>query len=184
MKQEFTSGPGDRDVDTLMADYLSALIRHLTSTLPQTLSATPFEFVITVPAIWSDPARERTRQACRSASGSSAVQLISETEAAAIYAVHALHPQVPNLSVGDEIVVLDAGGATVDLVSYTIRGLEPVLEVEEAGPGTGALCGSKFLDMRFAGYLRRKLGGEEGFGEGILARAVEHFEKKVCPSKS
>jgi molecular chaperone DnaK (HSP70) len=76
-------------------------------------------------------------------------------------------------------VICDAGGGTVDLISYTITNLKPILEVHEATAGTGALCGSTFLNMRFAKFLRAKLGKEEGFDDEVLAEAMERFEKTV-----
>ncbi|SPO03344.1 related to hsp70 protein [Cephalotrichum gorgonifer] len=185
MIRAFAKGSGDHDVGTLMTDYLSALIRHLTSTLrqrlgAQVLSSTPLEYVITVPALWSDDAKARTLQACRDASGSSAVDLISESEAAAISALRELGPQSRGLGVGDTVMVVDAGGATADVISYVIGGLDgPTPEVTEPGPAAGALCGSGFLDLRFTRYMRARLGGEKGFDDEVLAGAVEHFEKKI-----
>ena len=163
---------GGRDVDSLVTDFISQLGEHLLYTLREKLgdsivNSTPLEFVVTVPAIWSDLAKDKTKKACQKASGLSAsqqqVHLVSEPEAAAIYALHGLDPH--GLKVGDTIVVVDAGGGTVDLISYTITGLKPILEVQEAAPGSGALCGSTFLNMRFAKYLKGKLGKEEGFDE-------------------
>ncbi|KAG8669583.1 hypothetical protein FPOAC2_08917 [Fusarium poae] len=177
---------GGRNVDKLVTDFISQLGDHLLYTLREKLgdsivNSTPLEFVVTVPAIWSDLAKDKTKKACQKASGLSAsqqqVHLVSEPEAAAIYALHGLDPH--GLKVGDTIVVVDAGGGTVDLISYTITGLKPILEVQEAAPGSGALCGSTFLNMRFAKYLRGKLGKEEGFDEEVMAEAMEVFEKKV-----
>jgi len=99
---------GSRDVETLVADFMSALGDHLTYTLREKLGdgvvkSTPLEFVITVPAIWSDLAKERTKKACQRAAGLSAkrssIHLVSEPEAAAIYALHGLDPH--GLKVGD-----------------------------------------------------------------------------------
>ncbi|KAI5467022.1 hypothetical protein BGZ63DRAFT_345199 [Mariannaea sp. PMI_226] len=177
---------GGRNVDTLVTDYISALGDHLTYTLREKLGdsivkSTPLEFVVTVPAIWSDLAKDKTKKACQAAASLSAtkqpVHLVSEPEAAAIYALHGLDPH--GLQIGETVVVVDAGGGTVDLISYTITGLKPILEVQEAAPGSGALCGSTFLNMRFAKYLKAKLGKEEGFDEEVLAEAMEVFEKKV-----
>jgi molecular chaperone DnaK (HSP70) len=58
---------------------------------------TTLEFVVTVPAIWSDLAKDKTKQACQRAVGSFSsttptIHLISEPEAAAIYALHGLDP--------------------------------------------------------------------------------------------
>jgi hypothetical protein len=80
---------------------------------------------------------------------------------------------------GCSFVICDAGGGTVDLISYTINSLKPVLEVQEAAPGTGALCGSTFLNMRFSKFLRAKLGKLDGFDDEVLADAMERFEKTV-----
>lgn len=177
---------GGRDVDKLVSDYLSQLGDHLLYTLREKLGesivkSTPMEVVITVPAIWSDLAKDRTKKACQKSSAFSSskqpVHLVSEPEAAAIYALHGLDPH--GLKVGDTVVVVDAGGGTVDLISYTIMGLKPILEVQEAAPGSGALCGSTFLNMRFARYLKAKLGKEEDFDDEVMAEAMEVFEKKV-----
>ena len=83
-------------------------------------------------------------------------------------------------------VICDAGGGTVDLISYTITNLKPILAVQEATTGTGALCGSTFLNLRFAKFLKAKLGKEEGFDDEVLAEAMERFEKTVswCASQS
>lgn len=39
--------------------------------------------------------------------------------------------------VGDAFVLCDAGGGTVDLISYEITKLAPTLELRELVPGTG-----------------------------------------------
>ena len=177
---------GGRNADRLVTDYISSLGDHLMFTLREKLGesvvkSTPLEFVVTVPAIWSDLAKDKTKQACQRAAGLSAtsapIHLVSEPEAAAIYALHGLDPH--GLQVNDTVVVVDAGGGTVDLISYTITNLEPILEVQEAAPGSGALCGSTFLNMRFAKFLKSKLGKEEGFDDEVMAEAMEVFEKKV-----
>ncbi|RNJ59235.1 hypothetical protein D7B24_002990 [Verticillium nonalfalfae] len=174
-----------RSVDELVTDFISALGEHLRYTLQAKLgghivSTIPLEFCVTVPAIWSDLAKDKTRQACQKAPGlvatRSPIHLVSEPEAAAIYALHGLDPH--GLQVGDTIVVVDAGGGTVDLISYTITRLKPILEVQEAAPGSGALCGSTFLNLRFRKFLTSKLGSEEGFDDEVLAEALDVFEKK------
>lgn len=180
------AGRGGRNAEKLVTDYMSALGDHLMYTLREKLGdsvvkSTPLEFVVTVPAIWSDLAKDKTKKACHKASGLSAtkqpIHLVSEPEAAAIYALHGLDPH--GIMVGDTVVVVDAGGGTVDLISYTITGLKPILQVQEAAPGSGALCGSTFLNMRFAKFLKAKLGKEDGFDDEVLADAMEVFEKKV-----
>ncbi|ENH68697.1 Heat shock 70 kDa protein 12A [Fusarium oxysporum f. sp. cubense race 1] len=174
-----------RNVDELVTDFISQLVDHLMYTLREKLGSglvdsTPLQFVITVPAIWSDLAKEKTKKACEQAMISVSehhVHLVSEPEAAAIYALHDL--DMNGLDAGDTIVVVDAGGGTVDLISYTILSTKPILEVQEAAPGSGALCGSTFLNMRFSKFLQSKLGKEEGFDDEIMAEALDVFENKV-----
>jgi hypothetical protein len=85
-----------------------------------------------------------------------------------------------NLSVGDTFVVCDAGGGTVDLISYTVTKLDPFIEVKEAAPGSGGLCGSTFINGRFKEYLEFKLGLEPGWDKEVLQDAMNDFELQVC----
>lgn len=85
-------------------------------------------------------------------------------------------------------MICDAGGGTVDLISYTITHLRPILEVEEAAPGSGGMCGSTFLNRAFAAFLKKKLALEDDWDEEILSEASERFDSVVrfafLPSKS
>ena len=89
--------------------------------------------ILVVPAVWSDAAKNATVQAAEAA-GFSPVTLIKEPEAAALYTMHSLDF---TLKVGDAFVVCDAGGGTVDLISYEVTGLTPSLQLKELVPGTG-----------------------------------------------
>lgn len=104
-------------------------------------------------------------------------QLITFQEAAAIYGLHGLDPKT--LKVGETFILCDAGGGTVDLISYTITKLSPTLELREAAAGTGAICGSTALNRRFGDFLTHKLGSEEGWDADTLAEAMERFESVV-----
>lgn len=61
----------NRDPETLLRDYLTALGRHLIYVLEQKLGAAfrtiPLEYVLTVPAIWSEVAKSKTLKACQAA---------------------------------------------------------------------------------------------------------------------
>jgi molecular chaperone DnaK (HSP70) len=62
------------------------------------------------------------------------VTLIKEPEAAALYTMHSLDF---TLDVEDTFVVCDAGGGTVDLISYEVTATSPNLQLRELVPGTG-----------------------------------------------
>ncbi|MCJ1259426.1 hypothetical protein MMC24_007263 [Lignoscripta atroalba] len=176
------SPPGyDTPPEKLVKDYLTALRKHaeqiLRYKLPQSaLQSTPIEFVITVPAVWSDDAQAKTR-ACAEQAGmglGTALHVISEPEAAAMYALDAMDPH--NIRVGDTFLLCDAGGGTVDLISYTVSALKPVLKIQEATPGTGSLCGSSFLNRIFQKFVQEKLGNDPGWDEDVLEEAMKRFE--------
>ncbi len=154
----------DRNVMDAVSDYLTQIYKHTMGTLAKRygeafMAHTPVEFVLTVPAVWSDAAKNATLQAAERAGMGSRheVRLISEPEAAAVYTLKALQPS--HLHVDDNFIVCDAGGGTVDLIAYRITQLAP-LRVEESQVGTGGLCGSSFLNFRFEEHLRARLGAE------------------------
>ncbi|KAG4432939.1 hypothetical protein IFR05_011585 [Cadophora sp. M221] len=168
----------------LTADYLGALKRHLLGILQNQLGEhqakeTPLQFILTVPAVWSDAAKEKTLQAAETAGlGQHApILMISEPEAAVTYAL--FRKELGGLLTGDTFVVCDAGGGTVDLISYTIEQLEPTLQVKEAAPGSGGLCGSTYLNRRFQEFLVSKLGQEEGFDHETVSDAMKKFDEEI-----
>ena len=181
---------GGRSADVLVKDYLTSLLNHLASTLGlQTLSTSRFSFVVTVPAIWSEEAKTAITTAFRSVLSSppwpsssstssgptSAIHIISEPEAAALASL-SNNKEPPTLKKNDTVVVVDAGGGTVDAISYTIANLHP-LELVEAAPGCGAICGSAFVNMRFGKYAKLKFGEHPGFTDGVFAEAMDYFER-------
>lgn len=105
----------------------------------------------------------------------SALHIISEPEAAAMYALDAMDPH--NIKVGDTFVLCDAGGGTVDLISYTVSELRPVLHIVEATPGSGMLCGSSFLNRIFQSHLESKFVHQRGWDEEVLEE-VSSFERR------
>ncbi|KAI8952993.1 hypothetical protein F4801DRAFT_588605 [Xylaria longipes] len=152
----------------LVGEYLKVLwdrvIEQISNAKGEDLiKGMPFHVVLTVPAIWTDYARDRMREAAGLAgilkhrdAGKTTLSFISEPEAAAI----ATMPELENradLQVGDSFVVVDAGGGTVDIISYKINTIEP-LSVSECVEG--ALCGGTFLDKEFEVLLKRAVGKE------------------------
>lgn len=108
-----------------------------------------------------------------------ALHVISEPEAAALYALDALDPH--NLRINDTFVLCDAGGGTVDLITYTVSALKPVLKLTEASPGSGSLCGASFLNRRFQEFLESKLKSAAGWEEYVLEEVSCHC-LKLSPS--
>ena len=153
-----------RNVMDAVSDYLTQIYKHTMDTLTRRygesfMAITKIEFVMTVPAVWSDAAKNATLQAAERAGMGDRheLRLITEPEAAAVYTLKAIQPNY--LKIGDNFIVCDAGGGTVDLISYKITQLSP-LQVEESAVGTGGLCGSTFLNYRFEDHIKTRLGVE------------------------
>ncbi|KJK67278.1 Hsp70 protein [Aspergillus parasiticus SU-1] len=160
----------------VMADYLKYLVEYAKSVLQRRFGIPAkdmdLRFTLTVPAVWSDTAKDRTMNAAIKANiRPQDVTLVSEPEAAALYTLRSI--QGNSISKNDVFIVCDAGGGTVvglllichnngakykqDLISYQIKTLEPLVLVEVT-EGTGRICGSMLLDQRFEELLRDRMG--------------------------
>ncbi|KAF8247380.1 actin-like ATPase domain-containing protein [Wilcoxina mikolae CBS 423.85] len=148
---------------TVVEDFLSSVLKITTESIERTYETqwvreSTVEYVLTVPAIWTDSAKAlMVKAAERAGFGVHRVDfnLVSEPESAAAYTLKAIQPN--DLNKNDTFIICDAGGGTVDLISYKITDLNP-LKLDESVSGTGDLCGSVFLDERFEKYIRGVLG--------------------------
>ncbi|KAL8650204.1 MAG: hypothetical protein Q9210_003962 [Variospora velana] len=182
LADEKAAPPGyNQSAETLVVDYLSKLRSHFVSVLKQKLPAsvldtTPMQYIITHPAIWSATAVAATKRCAEKAGMNKGenLQLVTEPEAAAIWALPRLVPYKPQ--VGDSFILCDAGGGTVDLISYQIKALKPIVRVTEVARGDGGLCGSTFLNRRFTAFLRGKLGGHDAWREEMLEEVKRRFK--------
>ena len=150
----------------LVADYLTALRKQVIKSLEQKFTAAALrtyriEWVITTPAVWSMRAKDDTLKCAEEAGmgNGRAIQIVSEPEAAAAYAFQAIEPLA--LQPGKNIVICDAGGGTVDLITYRILDMSP-LEVEESAISCGGKCGGVFVNRIFEKMLDNRLGRNSG----------------------
>lgn len=68
---------------------------------------------------------------------------------------------------------------TVDLISYTIAQIRPSVELDEAAPGSGGLCGSSFLDRKFDSWLTDHFKFCREWNLTFHADAIERWEKEI-----
>jgi serine/threonine-protein kinase ATR len=78
------------------------------------------------------------------------------------------------LKVGRKFVVCDAGGGTVDLISYEVAQVNR-LELKEVTEGTGGKCGSSMLNMRFRRHLKQTHGDKHWSDEKLIP-VLNEFE--------
>ncbi|KPM41605.1 hypothetical protein AK830_g4982 [Neonectria ditissima] len=121
-----------------------------------------FHVVITMPAIWPHYSQQRMKEAAKlsgmldkRSGGKTTLCFISEPEAAALATIKDLSKR-SNTKAGDTVVICDAGGGTVDLISYVIDSVEPFV-VQECVKGDGGLCGGVFLDEEFIRLIKKKV---------------------------
>ncbi|KAF4335666.1 Hsp70 family heat shock protein [Fusarium beomiforme] len=147
-----------KDVVDVVADFMKAMYDHalekIGSKVPRDyLDLCEKSFVLSVPAVWSDKAKERTIQ-----------------------------NKTKGKSAGDCFVVCDAGGGTVDLISYEVVSTKPTLDLAELVPGKGNMSGSLGLNKRFTEAVRDLIGDEEWFrlkGLNAWALAERQFDQEI-----
>lgn len=174
----------DKDGEALCTEYLTKLREQGIKVLDNQIGkaareCTPIAWIITVPAVWDEAGQDKTRRCAEKAGmGEFArVHIISEPEAAVIYALDTMDPNA--LQIDDTYILCDAGGGTGDCISYTITMVRPSLHVKEAAPGIGGLCGSTYLNRIFKKYLRDQFGKLTGWSDEAVAEAMQRFETAV-----
>ncbi|KAG5918174.1 hypothetical protein E4U42_006956 [Claviceps africana] len=152
----------------IVSRYLQMLWEHViddikTAIGEDLMAKCRFDVVMTIPAIWPHYAQQRMKQAAEMAGivsirpcGTTSVRFVSEPEAAALAT---LGDQANKSTVedGDCFVICDAGGGTVDLISYRVSKKSP-FTLKECVKGDGDLCGGIFLDKGFLELVRKKVG--------------------------
>lgn len=92
-------------------DYTKADIRRVTGDDWESVYA--LKIVLTIPAIWTAAASERTKRATNLAGIPGIISLVTEPEAAALVVLKDQNELNVILKAGDAFVVCDAGGGTV-----------------------------------------------------------------------
>ncbi|KAL7973792.1 hypothetical protein HDV63DRAFT_413813 [Trichoderma sp. SZMC 28014] len=158
-----------KSVVDVISDYLRQLWKHSIINIRraiggQLVDLCRFKVVATIPAIWPIYAQMRMHEAIEKAgilstrnAGQTVLEFLPEPEAAALATLRSISTyNQANMEVGDHFVVCDAGGGTVDIITYTVVELSP-MKVKESVKGDGKLCGATFLDELFLAILREKL---------------------------
>ncbi|KAK6812786.1 hypothetical protein RU639_011503 [Aspergillus parasiticus] len=175
--------PYHSSCESVATDYLLCLHKHIIESLKSKISSSfdsmSLEFILTVPAMWPDKAKMTTLHCAEIAGfgGNGTIRLISEPEAAAMHALNVSNPH--GLEVGDTVVLCDAGGGTVDLITFSIVEREPNLRLKEEASGDGSLCGSTFLNRLFERFLESRLSSVPGWGRDTLDEAMQRFEMVI-----
>ncbi|KAL8757027.1 MAG: hypothetical protein Q9184_004318 [Pyrenodesmia sp. 2 TL-2023] len=168
----------------IVCDFLAGIYKHVMFTLDRRVGGggtlgqpAVVSFALTVPAIWSDTARKKLQEAAiRAGLGrTSPPKIFSEPECAAIHALRDLD-DVNRLRDKDRILVCDAGGGTVDIITYDVIQTTP-LKITECTAGNGDYCGSTFIDREFERLLLNRIGTYyNNIAPLHMQQAIKNFE--------
>ncbi|CAG9989530.1 unnamed protein product [Clonostachys byssicola] len=181
----------------VIADYLRKLWEHALEIIAKARSSTlvdllKFHVVLTVPASWKDYARRAMKDAAKRAgitsdrpAGETVLSFAMEPEAAALATIW---EKERHLKEDDVYMICDAGGGTVDIITYKVGSLNPI-ELHEAAGGEAGICGGMFIDEKFRLVCKARLGRHwfnltlKGIGE-IMQSQWEHGIKTIFSSKN
>ncbi|KAI4620986.1 hypothetical protein J4E83_005349 [Alternaria metachromatica] len=173
MKGKISNAPCDAEKEPLdiIEDYLRNIKLHLFKKLDDRYGKSiwrgyPVVVVITYPSLWSAATLHRYELASRKA-GFYYTELgrlvrfvrTTEAEAAAIYTIKTLQgtPTGDSFALEDGLMVVDMGGGTIDLASYHVSQLQPIV-VEPATDGSSRQGCGNTVDKAFFRYLELSLG--------------------------
>ncbi|XP_052788875.1 heat shock 70 kDa protein 12A-like isoform X2 [Mya arenaria] len=153
-------------------------------------------WVLTVPAIWNDAAKQFMREAAQEAGMLQNMLTIAlEPEAASLYCRHLPVEKGDNsrtclskFSAGKKYLVLDAGGGTVDI---TVHEVGPSGDLKELHKASGGAWGGTKVDEAFMNFLGQLAGPDviERFKDVNmedyidLLRDFEIKKRDIAPSK-
>ncbi|KAF8848716.1 Hsp70 family protein-like protein [Acephala macrosclerotiorum] len=184
--------PKHRDAEGVCEDFLREVYEHVTQHIGMKIGqglfdVTPMDCWLTIPATWSDRAKASTKDAAKRAGFGSRKALgdclstIMEPEAAALAALkrYEAGESINPIKAGENVLVCDCGGGTVDITTYVVFTTDP-LQFEELCEGIGGKCGSTFIDRNFHKLMSEKFGAafdnvsaaKKGPGSGFM----EDFE--------
>lgn len=155
----------------LIAEFLKLIKETALKDISETLGGegllneNEIRWCLTVPAVWKEDSKQIMRHAAELAGligeGSKEAErllLVLEPEAAAVHCQQVMMRQNESaLESGKVIMIVDAGGGTVDITVHEVIGGEGLDELVPCG---GGLHGSKYVDRTFREFLDYKLSAE------------------------
>lgn len=176
---------------------IKALKDHLETTLQKQgidVKSDEIKWVLTVPAIWSDSAKQFMREAAIAAGlPDKMLRIALEPEAASLFCQHLPLEKLVGASKGFDVskpgtkyMVIDLGGGTADItVHEKLKGNK----LKELFKASGGACGGTSVDSKFYATLTRIFGGpmlrelqnEKTYAYMDLMREFETSKRVVKP---
>ncbi|KAM0233582.1 hypothetical protein ACHAP5_010343 [Fusarium lateritium] len=170
--------------DEVVRDYLKEIWKYTKEDIRKCVHNSDWEnnfvvrVILTVPAMWSHAAKDKTLQAALAAGLPSSIRLVDEPEEDALAT---LRDKADDnmLRDGDAFVVCDAGGGTV----LQINSVKP-LNMEQCTINESGLYGFAFLDMAFLRNIKVLVGESQydGLKDQYKNMMLMDLESGVKPS--
>ncbi|KAH7034414.1 hypothetical protein BKA57DRAFT_521441 [Linnemannia elongata] len=192
LNENHQSSPLDVDISVLEAisHYLEAFHEYVVGEIlrgfAKNCQRDHLRYCLTVPAMWSDRAKNVMRQAAVKANlikdtdHPDRLMLISEPEAAALYCERKCDQFNPGN--GDRFMICDVGDETAELTVFEIAVTTAGRRLSEVTKGHSASCGSVFLDRHMRRLLEEKFGHHaSNFPANIIPNIVDTFANAIKP---
>ncbi|KAF7194655.1 hypothetical protein HII31_03917 [Pseudocercospora fuligena] len=133
---------------------------------PQQIDSMKVVLFLSVPEMWHAPCNRVMSEAARNTGECDALQLVYEGQASTAYYLH--HMVVPSQAqfvAGQEFIVADAGGGTMDINRYVIgknSNAGASASLMKTAPSAGGLLGSEMVDESFWTWLKKNIEKKEG----------------------
>ncbi|XP_045204912.2 heat shock 70 kDa protein 12A-like [Mercenaria mercenaria] len=155
----------DKSMDMPAMTVFTASIKYLKDHMIKTCEAAKtvvrpedIHWVITVPAIWTDSAKQFMREAAINAEiHTDKISLSLEPEAASLFCRYlpvervagVNQTEIRSFSIGDKYMILDCGGGTVDMTVHEIQEDSTLRELAKANGGEfgGTKVDEKFIEL-------------------------------------
>jgi len=145
---------------TTFAQMKDQILQKLNQAKAGEITINDVLWMITIPAIWTDEARQFMREAAREA-GFTRTRLVLEPEAAALYVIgktlefDSKSGTTARFQVGKKYIVADLGGGTVDMCAHEILEGDHLRELYRA---TGDYAGGTTVTNKFLDFFKKILG--------------------------
>ncbi|KAI0308432.1 hypothetical protein OF83DRAFT_259689, partial [Amylostereum chailletii] len=185
--------PPSKKITDVYADFYRYLFARAREYICQTHAngdslwdsiADDIDFVLSHPNGWEGAQQNAMRKAAVEAklvpdtpSGRERVMFVSEGEASFHYCVSSGRI-ADSIRTGNNVMVIDAGGGTVDLSTYTFSEASPITIKEIAAPGC-IFEGSVIVRKRAEQHLITRLGTSKFSGKAYIDSMVDEFDKST-----
>ena len=146
-----------------LLSYIKEEVLGYIKTLVGSVDERQIGWVLTVPAIWDDEARGFMRRVAFDAGlidvlDSSRLLLVLEPEGAAMSTLQTAPAAIKTrFKEGEGVLIIDAGGGTMDITVSEFVGTQPI-RLSEVLPASGGPWGGTAADQRFLDFLYELLG--------------------------